>query len=193
MLATFKAWLTRPGDQPGQGPSTRLTGSAERTVNERDLFDLWAEYHHEEVSEPLRRLQDRQERHAARLAEAMRKVQEADGDLVHIKRPLDAYEARLQALEAGEPREAGNRQPGSTEEAVLAHLHNKVDNVRRDMTAAKADSLGLTPMARVIDHVLAGSDPVLMLTGPIDATQQLLELRSWENRRHLFAETDDIA
>ena len=24
MLATFKAWLTRPGDQPGQGPSTRL-------------------------------------------------------------------------------------------------------------------------------------------------------------------------
>ena len=43
------------------------------------------------------------------------------------------------------------------------------------MTAAKADALGLTPMARVVDHVLAGSDPVLMLTGPIDATQQLFE------------------
>jgi acetyl-CoA C-acetyltransferase len=46
------------------------------------------------------------------------------------------------------------------------------------MTAAKADSLGLTPLARVVDHVLAGSDPVLMLTGPIDATQQLLERNS---------------
>lgn len=43
------------------------------------------------------------------------------------------------------------------------------------MTAAKADALGLTPKARVVDHVLAGSDPVLMLTGPIDATQQLFE------------------
>jgi acetyl-CoA acetyltransferase len=43
------------------------------------------------------------------------------------------------------------------------------------MTAAKADALGLTPKARVIDHLLTGTDPVLMLTGPIDATQQLLE------------------
>jgi acetyl-CoA C-acetyltransferase len=46
------------------------------------------------------------------------------------------------------------------------------------MTAAKAEALGLTPLARVVDHVLAGSDPVLMLTGPIDATQQLFERNS---------------
>ncbi len=43
------------------------------------------------------------------------------------------------------------------------------------MSAAKADELGQKPMARVVDSVLAGSDPVLMLTGPITATQQLLE------------------
>jgi acetyl-CoA C-acetyltransferase len=43
------------------------------------------------------------------------------------------------------------------------------------MTAEKAAALGLTPRARVVDTCLVGVDPVLMLTGPIDATQRLLE------------------
>ncbi|MEQ8439496.1 MAG: steroid 3-ketoacyl-CoA thiolase [Ilumatobacter fluminis] len=43
------------------------------------------------------------------------------------------------------------------------------------MTEAKADELGLTPRARVVDACLVGVDPVLMLTGPIDATQKLLD------------------
>ena len=42
------------------------------------------------------------------------------------------------------------------------------------MTAAKAEALGLPPIARVVDTCLVGVDPVLMLTGPIDATQRLL-------------------
>jgi acetyl-CoA C-acetyltransferase len=42
-------------------------------------------------------------------------------------------------------------------------------------TAQKAAELGLTPLARVVDHCLVGSDPVKMLTGPIPATQRLLE------------------
>ncbi len=42
------------------------------------------------------------------------------------------------------------------------------------MTAEKASELGLTPRARVVDTCLVGVDPVLMLTGPIDATQRLL-------------------
>jgi acetyl-CoA C-acetyltransferase len=40
-------------------------------------------------------------------------------------------------------------------------------------TAEKAAELGLTPRARVVDTCLVGVDPVLMLTGPIDATQRL--------------------
>jgi acetyl-CoA C-acetyltransferase len=40
-------------------------------------------------------------------------------------------------------------------------------------TAARARELGLTPRARVIDQCLVGVDPVMMLTGPIDATQHL--------------------
>ncbi len=43
------------------------------------------------------------------------------------------------------------------------------------MTLEKANELGLKPRARVVDNCLVGVDPVLMLTGPIDATQRLLE------------------
>jgi acetyl-CoA C-acetyltransferase len=42
------------------------------------------------------------------------------------------------------------------------------------MTADKAAALGLRPRARVVDTCLVGSDPTLMLTGPIDATHHLL-------------------
>ncbi len=42
------------------------------------------------------------------------------------------------------------------------------------MTEEKAAALGLTPRARVVDTCLVGVDPVLMLTGPIDATRRLL-------------------
>jgi acetyl-CoA C-acetyltransferase len=42
------------------------------------------------------------------------------------------------------------------------------------MSADKAASLGLRPRARIVDTCLVGVDPVLMLTGPIDATQRLL-------------------
>jgi acetyl-CoA C-acetyltransferase len=42
-------------------------------------------------------------------------------------------------------------------------------------SAARADELGLRPRARVVDSVLIGTDPVMMLTGPIPATQRILE------------------
>jgi acetyl-CoA C-acetyltransferase len=43
------------------------------------------------------------------------------------------------------------------------------------MTAERAEQLGLTPKARIVDTCLVGVDPVLMLTGPIDATERLFE------------------
>ncbi len=46
------------------------------------------------------------------------------------------------------------------------------------MTEQRASELGLTPRARVVDTCLVGVDPVLMLTGPIDATQRLLQRNS---------------
>jgi acetyl-CoA acyltransferase len=41
-------------------------------------------------------------------------------------------------------------------------------------TSEKAAQLGLTPIARVHTTVLAGADPVIMLTAPIPATQKVL-------------------
>jgi acetyl-CoA C-acetyltransferase len=43
------------------------------------------------------------------------------------------------------------------------------------MSAERAEALGLRPRARIVDTCLVGVDPVLMLTGPIDATQRLFE------------------
>ncbi|MEU7811755.1 acetyl-CoA C-acyltransferase [Pseudonocardia sp. NPDC049154] len=42
------------------------------------------------------------------------------------------------------------------------------------MTERKASALGLTPRARLVGSALVGSDPVLMLTGPIPATEKVL-------------------
>nr|BFE58398.1 thiolase family protein [Dactylosporangium thailandense] len=42
-------------------------------------------------------------------------------------------------------------------------------------TSERARELGLTPIARVHTAVLAGSDPVIMLTAPIPATRKALE------------------
>ncbi|MFF0281078.1 thiolase family protein [Rhodococcus aetherivorans] len=42
-------------------------------------------------------------------------------------------------------------------------------------TSEKAHQLGLTPIARVHTAVMAGDDPVMMLTGPIPATAKALE------------------
>ncbi|MGI8754277.1 MAG: steroid 3-ketoacyl-CoA thiolase [Acidimicrobiales bacterium] len=42
-------------------------------------------------------------------------------------------------------------------------------------TPDKAAELGLAARARVVDTCLVGVDPVLMLTGPIDATRKLLD------------------
>jgi acetyl-CoA acyltransferase len=43
------------------------------------------------------------------------------------------------------------------------------------MTREKAEALGLTPRARIVDQTTVGVDPVIMLTGPIPATRKLLE------------------
>jgi acetyl-CoA C-acetyltransferase len=43
------------------------------------------------------------------------------------------------------------------------------------MTREKADALGVPARAAIVDVCLVGSDPVLMLTGPIPATRRLLD------------------
>jgi acetyl-CoA acyltransferase len=43
------------------------------------------------------------------------------------------------------------------------------------MSAAKAKELGVKPRARIVAQAVVGSDPVLMLTGPITATPKVLD------------------
>lgn len=54
------------------------------------------------------------------------------------------------------------------------------------MAADKARELGVRPLAQVVDSCLVGSDPTLMLTGPIPATERLL------SRNHLTIDDIDI-
>jgi acetyl-CoA acetyltransferase family protein len=48
------------------------------------------------------------------------------------------------------------------------------------MTREKAEVLGLQPRARIYDQTTVGVDPVIMLTGPIPATEKLLERNGME-------------
>lgn len=43
------------------------------------------------------------------------------------------------------------------------------------MSLEKAQELGIQPLAKIVTRVVVGSDPTLMLTGPIEATRQVLE------------------
>lgn len=43
------------------------------------------------------------------------------------------------------------------------------------MSLEKAQELGIRPLAKIVTRVVVGSDPTLMLTGPIEATRQALE------------------
>ncbi|GKV69015.1 acetyl-CoA acyltransferase [Sporosarcina sp. NCCP-2716] len=43
------------------------------------------------------------------------------------------------------------------------------------MSRGKADALGVRPLARIIARTVVGSDPTLMLTGPIEATRSVLQ------------------
>jgi acetyl-CoA C-acetyltransferase len=93
------------------------------------------------------------------------------GSTHHVARDEGLRETSLEALAKLKPvgREDGVHTAGSssqiTDGAAAVLL----------MTAAKAKDLGLTPRARIVDQCLVGVDPVLMLTGPIDATRRLLE------------------
>ncbi len=46
-------------------------------------------------------------------------------------------------------------------------------------TQDQADSMGLTPMARIVAYASAGVDPSIMGTGPIPATKRCLEKAGW--------------
>jgi acetyl-CoA C-acetyltransferase len=93
------------------------------------------------------------------------------GSTHHVSRDEGLRDTTLEALAGLKPvaREDGVHTAGSSSQ--ISDGAGAVLN----MTAEKASALGLTPKARIVDSCLVGVDPVLMLTGPIDATHRLLE------------------
>jgi acetyl-CoA C-acetyltransferase len=93
------------------------------------------------------------------------------GTTHHVARDEGLRETSLEALAKLKPvaRENGVHTAGSssqiTDGAAAVLL----------ATAAKARELGLRARARIVDQCLVGVDPVLMLTGPIDATRRMTE------------------
>jgi acetyl-CoA C-acetyltransferase len=93
------------------------------------------------------------------------------GTTHHVARDEGLRETSLEALAALKPvaRDDGVHTAGTssqiTDGAAAVVL----------TTAARARELGVTPRARIVDQCLVGVDPVLMLTGPIDATRRLLD------------------
>jgi acetyl-CoA C-acetyltransferase len=93
------------------------------------------------------------------------------GTTHRVARDEGLRDTSLEALAALKPvaREGGVHTAGSssqiTDGAAAVLL----------MSAARAAELGLHARARIVDQCLVGVDPVLMLTGPIDATHRLLD------------------
>jgi acetyl-CoA C-acetyltransferase len=93
------------------------------------------------------------------------------GSTHRVERDEGLRETSLEALAALKPvaREDGVHTAGTssqlTDGAAAVLL----------MTSARARELGVRPRARVVDQCLVGVDPVMMLTGPIDATHRLFE------------------
>ena len=89
----------------------------------------------------------------------------------HVDRDEGLRETSLEALAKLKPvaREDGVHTAGSSSQITDGAAAVLVT------TAARARELGLRARARFVDQCLVGVDPVLMLTGPIDATRRLLD------------------
>jgi len=93
------------------------------------------------------------------------------GDVVTVTRDEGMRETTLDSLAQLKP---VAREDGIHTAGTASQISDGAGAVLM-MTAEKAAELGLTPLARIVDTCNVGSDPVLMLTGPIYATQRLLE------------------
>jgi acetyl-CoA acetyltransferase len=85
----------------------------------------------------------------------------------------------IRASARDEPRGAGGLKPAFKPDGkITAGNSSQISDGAAAMllmSADKAAELGVKPRARIVDQTTVGVDPVMMLTGPIPATQKLLE------------------
>jgi acetyl-CoA C-acetyltransferase len=105
------------------------------------------------------------------------------GQLISVDEGLRPTElATIERLRANQP---GRVPVGRHTAATSSQVSDGASAVLL-MTAERTVQLGLRPRARLVDSVLVGSDPVMMLTGPIPATAKLL------SRNGLTADDIDV-
>jgi len=107
-----------------------------------------------------------------------------DDQIVGIKAVAEGNETSIVLKDEGIRRgttleKMGQLKPAFSEDGVI-HAGNSSQisdgsGALLFMSAEKAQSLGLKPIARVHTAVLAGADPVMMLSAPIPATQKALK------------------
>lgn len=107
-----------------------------------------------------------------------------DDQIVAIKAAVDGGDTSVVTKDEGIRRgttleKMGQLKPAFAEDGVI-HAGNSSQisdgsGALLFMSAEKAKSLGLKPIARVHTAVLAGADPVMMLSAPIPATQKALK------------------
>lgn len=97
--------------------------------------------------------------------------------------PVDTAQGRIDADQGIRPDTtmdglAGLRTPFKEDGVVTAGNASQISDGAAAMlitTSEQASRLGLTPVARFHTFAMAGVDPVIMLTGPIPATQRVLQ------------------
>lgn len=103
-----------------------------------------------------------------------------DDQIVGIKDPEGNVVVKDEGIRRGTTLEKmGQLKPAFSEDGVI-HAGNSSQisdgsGALLFMSAEKAKALGLKPLARVHTAVLAGADPVMMLSAPIPATQKALK------------------
>jgi acetyl-CoA acyltransferase len=108
---------------------------------------------------------------------------QADGAFEEEIAPYDAPEGRVSADEGIRPggtleKLATLKTPFKENGVISAGNASQISDGSAALlvtTSEKARELGLTPLVRVHTTVMAGDDPVIMLTAPIPATKKLLD------------------
>jgi acetyl-CoA C-acetyltransferase len=95
----------------------------------------------------------------------------AKGDFTEFTRDEGPRPTTLEGLAKLSP--AGPRPDGVHTAGTSSQISDGAAAVLL-MTRARAEALGVEPLATVVDTTLVGCDPVLMLEGPIPATRKLL-------------------
>ena len=92
------------------------------------------------------------------------------GETTHVTRDEGLRETTIEGLAALKP--VAREENGFHTAGTASQISDAAASVLI-MSADKAKALGLKPRARIVDSCLVGSDPTMMLTGPIVATQRL--------------------